>query len=244
MTELHPSAEPSAAILPKYPVQPAPKSNPAGRSIISLLIYLLAGYWLLGDIKNLLLITLVLLFHEGGHFLAMRWVGYWDLGVFFLPLVGAYVSGTKRVITQRESALVLLAGPVPGILLGSILFALIQNGFLPRTTILDIDLMNLVIFLVVLNGINLLPVYPLDGGQLLNRVYLDEEGWVSKMFVILSAGFMAYLAIQYKIYPLLIFPLGILYRLWRSNANKKIETRIEESGINTEVDYEASPDAD
>ena len=104
--------------------------------------------------------------------------------------------------------------------------------------------MNLVIFLVVLNGINLLPVYPLDGGQLLNRVYLDEEGWVSKMFVILSAGFMAYLAIQYKIYPLLIFPLGILYRLWRSNANKKIETRIEESGINTEVDYDALPDAD
>jgi len=186
----------------------------------------------------------VLLLHEGGHFLAMRQVGYRDLGVFFLPLLGAYVSGTKRVVTQRESAIVLLAGPLPGMLLGASLYLLMQKGILPATGPMDINLRNLTLFLVVLNGLNLLPVYPLDGGQLLNRIFLDEEGWASKLFVLLSAAFMGYLAINYRLYLLLIFPIGLLFRLWKIHVNSQIEKRIEQSGIKTEVDYDALPDAD
>ncbi|MBM3431869.1 MAG: hypothetical protein FJX92_02545 [Bacteroidetes bacterium] len=231
--------------IPKYPApEPTDSSSSPGRSLLSLLFYLFAGYWLLGDLENLLLITFVLLLHEGGHFLAMRQVGYRDLGVFFLPLLGAYVSGTKRVVTQRESAIVLLAGPLPGMLLGASLYLLMQKGILPATGPMDINLRNLTLFLVVLNGLNLLPVYPLDGGQLLNRIFLDEEGWASKLFVLLSAAFMGYLAINYRLYLLLIFPIGLLFRLWKIHVNSQIEKRIEQSGIKTEVDYDALPDAD
>lgn len=229
--------------LPKFPSMPTENRSAIPRTLLSLILYLLAGYWLLGDLNNLLLITFVLLFHEAGHFIAMRRVGYRDLGVFFLPLLGAYVSGSKRVVTQKESAWVLLAGPLPGILLGSLIFALIENGTLPRS-IHELNLMTLVIFLVVLNGINLLPVYPLDGGQLLNRVYLDEDGWVSKGFVLLSVGLMVYVAIHYRIFPLLIFPFLLLFRLWRSTADRKIERRIEEAGIDTEIEYADLSDAD
>jgi stage IV sporulation protein FB len=158
-------------------------------------------------------------------------------------LLGAYVSGTKRVVTQRESAFVLLAGPLPGILLGSALYVGIEQGVVPRT-IYDFNIMTCVIFLVVLNGINLLPIYPLDGGQLLNRVFLDEEGWVSKGFVLLSAVLLAYMAIHYHILPLLIFPFLLLFRLWRSATDRKIERRIEDEGIETELDYDALPDVD
>lgn len=209
-----------------------------------MLLYLLAGYWLLGNLENLLLITFVLLLHEGGHFIAMRQVGYRDLGVFFLPLLGAYVSGSKRVVTQRESAIVLLAGPIPGMLLGITLYLLMQTGLIGPTGPLEINLRNLMLFLVVLNGLNLLPVYPLDGGQLLNRVFLDEDGWASRLFVLLSAAFMGYLAIQYRLYLLLIFPTGLLLRLWRSSANQRIENRIDELGIETELDYDDLPDGD
>lgn len=220
------------------------ENSSLSRSLLSLLLYLFAGYWLLGNIENLLLITGVLLLHEGGHFLAMRKVGYRDLGVFFLPLLGAYVSGSKRVVTQRESAIVLLAGPLPGMLLGAGIFFLMQRGMIGAVGPLGINLQNLMLFLVVLNGLNLLPVYPLDGGQLLNRVFLDEEGWASKLFVLLSAFFMGYLAINYRLYLLLIFPIGLLFRMWRSAAGKRIDKRIEESGINTEINYESLPDAD
>jgi len=230
--------------LPKFPAPPAVQSSPIGRSLLSLLLYLFAGYWLLGDLENLLLITFVLLLHEGGHFVAMRQVGYRDLGVFFLPLLGAYVSGSKRVVTQRESAIVLLAGPLPGMLLGATLYFLMKNGMLASTGLLNINLKNLMLFLVVLNGLNLLPVYPLDGGQLLNRVFLDEEGWASKLFVLLSAAFMSYLAIQYQLYLLLIFPIGLLFRLWKSAASQRVDKRITASGIETEIDYEDLSDID
>ena len=230
--------------LPKFPAPPAVQSSPIGRSLLSLLLYLFAGYWLLGDLENLLLITFVLLLHEGGHFVAMRQVGYRDLGVFFLPLLGAYVSGSKRVVTQRESAIVLLAGPLPGMLLGATLYFLMKNGIIASTGLLNINLKNLMLFLVVLNGLNLLPVYPLDGGQLLNRVFLDEEGWASKLFVLLSAAFMSYLAIQYQLYLLLIFPIGLLFRLWKSAASQRVDKRITASGIETEIDYEDLSDID
>ncbi len=230
--------------LPKFPAPPAVQSSPIGRSLLSLLLYLFAGYWLLGDLENLLLITFVLLLHEGGHFVAMRQVGYRDLGVFFLPLLGAYVSGSKRVVTQRESAIVLLAGPLPGMLLGATLYFLMKIGMIASTGLLDINLKNLMLFLVVLNGLNLLPVYPLDGGQLLNRVFLDEEGWASKLFVLLSAAFMSYLAIQYQLYLLLIFPIGLLFRLWKSAASQRVDKRITASGIETEIDYEDLSDID
>ena len=242
MNEL-PAATDDIRSLPKFPASQVENRSAIPRSLFSLILYLLAGYWLLNDLHNLILITLVLLLHEGGHFIAMRRVGYRDLGVFFLPLLGAYVSGTKRVVTQRESAFVLLAGPLPGILLGSALYVGIEQGVVPRT-IYDFNIMTGVIFLVVLNGINLLPIYPLDGGQLLNRVFLDEEGWVSKGFVLLSAVLLAYMAIQYHILPLLIFPFLLLFRLWRSATDRKIERRIEDEGIETELDYDALPDVD
>ncbi|MFM7672007.1 MAG: site-2 protease family protein [Bacteroidota bacterium] len=230
--------------LPKFPA-PVQKENAGlSRSALSLILYLLAGYWLLGNLQSLLLITFVLLLHEAGHFIAMRRVGYRDLGVFFLPLLGAYVSGTKRVITQKESAVVLLAGPLPGILLGCLLYVLLKFEHLSYIGPFGVNLMTGVYFLIVLNGINLLPVYPLDGGQLLNRVFLDEDGLISKLFVIASAVFMSYLAVHYGIYPLLLIPAGLIIRIWRSSSGKRIEKLLEENGINTEVGYESLPDED
>lgn len=244
MNEISPSPATESNLLPKFPAPEQTSRSSTGKSLLSLLIYLAAGYWLFRDVSTLLMITLVILLHEGGHFIAMRWVGYKDLGVFFLPFLGAYVSGSKRVITQRESAWVLLAGPLPGILLGCGLWYLLKIGYAPPMVAGGINLNTLAFLLIVLNGSNLLPIFPFDGGQLLNRVFLDEEGIVSKLFVVASALFLGYLAIQYKIYPLLIFPLGLLFRLWKDRLSTRIVKRIEESQIETELNYEELPDAD
>ncbi len=234
----------SAPTLPKLPAPEIKATSSTPRSLISLLLYLLAGYWLFKDLTTLLLITFVLIFHEAGHFLAMRRVGYRDLGVFFIPFLGAYVSGSKREITQRESAIVLLAGPLPGLILGFTFWILSDQGLLNHTFLNVIDLHRLALFLLLLNWANLLPIYPLDGGQLLNRVFLDEEGWVSRLFVIASAILLGLLAIQYQLYPLLLFPVLLLFRLWKNPITRRIEQRIEASGIQTEVEYNNLPDAD
>lgn len=230
--------------LPKFPAPERSETSNTPRSLISLLLYLLAGYWLFQDRSTLLLITFVLILHESGHFLAMRWVGYRDLGVFFIPFLGAYVSGSKRTISERESAIVLLAGPLPGLILGLLLWMLTRAYGLNESLFGFIDLPRLTFFLMALNWANLLPIYPLDGGQLLNRVFLDEDGWVSRLFVLASAAGLGALAVRYQLYPLLLFPILLLYRLWRSPVSKRIENRIERSGIQTQLEYADLPDAD
>lgn len=244
MNELSNIPESETECLPKFPAPEQSPNSSLVKSVLSLLVYLAAGYWLFRDVSTLLMITFVILLHEGGHFIAMRLVGYKDLGVFFLPLIGAYVSGNKRVITQRESAWVLLSGPLPGMLLGLAIWYLKQTGHLSEFGPARLNWNTLAFLLIVLNGSNLLPIFPFDGGQLLNRVFLDEEGTLSKLFVLISALFLGYLAIHFKIYPLLIFPIGLLIRTWRSRASQRIEKRLEENQIQTEINYEELPDID
>ena len=230
---------------PVYPPKfqkPQDPSNIWLKSIGSLALYLILGYYIFHSFTVLLLITAIVIFHEMGHFIAMKFYRYNDLGIFFIPLLGAYVSGTKREVSQKESAVILLAGPLPGIILGIALFYIRvwQLGYVPyRAEDLAI---NAAYLLIVLNLINLLPIYPLDGGQLLHRVFLDEESWIGKAFVFISAAFMCWVAIKIPIYPLLIFPALMLMRLFAENKMDAIEKKIEASGINIDCSYEELPD--
>ncbi len=226
---------------PKYEKKEEP-GNVWLKSIISLALYLVLGYWLFGTWHYLLLITAIVVIHEMGHFIAMKFYRYSELGIFFIPLLGAYVSGSKREVSQKESAVILLAGPLPGIIIG-IIFHLffLQNPFQDLAGIPFERIASLFIFL---NLINLLPIYPLDGGQLLNRVFLDEESWMSKIFVFLSAALMVWFAWKLQFWVLLIFPAMMLLRLQTDSKFNAVEKRIADEGINADVSYENLSDED
>src|SRR4051812_37231400 len=85
-----------------YPPKPMPedkKGNVWLRSLTSLALYLIVGYYFFQSNWILLLIlTGIVIFHELGHFIAMKTYNYKDLGIFFIPLLGAYASGTKREV--------------------------------------------------------------------------------------------------------------------------------------------------
>lgn len=180
--------------------------------------------------------------HELGHFIAMKCYRYNELGIFFIPLLGAYVSGSKREVSQLQSAVILLAGPLPGIIIGAALLIADQQGL--GTYLLDVSSSRIGFLFIILNLINLFPIYPLDGGQLLNRVFLEEESAWSKVFVFLSAAFLCLLAIKLPFYPLLLFPAMMLLRLAGEKKVGHIEKRIEAENINTDLEYEELPDAD
>jgi Zn-dependent protease len=190
----------------------------------------------------LLLITAIVILHELGHFFAMKYFRYNDLGIFFIPLLGAYVSGSKREVSQKESAIILLAGPLPGIILGIIFYLLWLKN--PALYLFDISYYQISLLLIILNLINLFPVYPLDGGQLLNRVFLDEESIWSRVFVFLSAALMTWLAWKLNFWVLLIFPAMLLLRLFGDKQLNQVEKSIETEGINTDISYENLPDED
>ncbi len=233
---------------PKYQ-KPDPRQNIWLRSISSLALYLLAGYYIFPDDKILILITAVVMIHEMGHFIAMKFFRYNDLGIFFIPLLGAYVSGTKREVSQKQSAIILLAGPLPGVIIGSILLMLDKDGH--SYFLFDISFSRIGLLFIFLNLINLLPIYPLDGGQLLNRVFLEEESIISKIFILLSVAAMVLFA--WNIYStskspfafiLLLFPLSMLFRLFGDKKISQVEKRVEGEGIDTDKEYADLSDKD
>jgi len=234
---------------PFYPPKPAAEDKQGNvwlRSLSSLALYLVVGYYFFhSNWALLLLLTGIVIFHELGHFIAMKIYNYKDLGIFFIPLLGAYASGTKREVSQKQSAIILLAGPIPGIIVGLILYFIQQQQ---SQFSYPNDLIRWgSIFLIVLNVLNLLPIYPLDGGQLLNRLFLDESKIISRIFVLLSAAGLAYFAITLGrnnsvMYMLLVFPLMMLLRLRTDSRFDKLTREVEDRGINLEKTYEEITD--
>ena len=236
-----------------YPPKPEPenkKSNIWVRSITSLALYLLIGYYFFSANWILVLIlTGIVIFHELGHFLAMKIYDYKEPGIFFIPLLGAYASGTKREVSQKQSAIILLAGPIPGIIVGIVLF-LITNERIVDMSYQSFQLLQITATLMIfLNVLNLLPIYPLDGGQLLNRLFLDETNFIAKIFVLASALALGYLVTRLGMansffYVLLIFPLMMLTRLITDRRHDKLTRAIESQGLNLEKTYEELTDED
>lgn len=99
----------------------------------------------------------VLFVHEAGHYLGMRWFGYRNLKMFFIPLFGAAVSGYACVPVVKES-IVYLLGPLPGVFIGY------GCGLIYFISKVDVWRDWAVMF-VVINALNLAPIYPLDGGR-------------------------------------------------------------------------------
>jgi Zn-dependent protease len=210
------------------------------KSISSLALYLLIGYFFFPDWVILLIITGIIVIHELGHFLAMKFFNYKDLGIFFIPLLGAYASGSKQEVSQKQSAIILLAGPMPGIIAGTIIFVL--NGYRPET-VEQIYIEIAASLMVYLNMLNLIPVYPLDGGQLLNRLILDENKILSRIFLLLSIAALLYLAWKIN-WILALFPVMMIFRLKGDIEMDRVVKKIEEEGVNLETTYEEIRDED
>ena len=155
-------------ILPK-PILEEDKKNWVRKSLISLAIYALLFKFIFDlELVYIAAVLVVLLIHEFGHFFAMKFFNYTNVKMFVLPHLGAYVTGTKKIISQRQMSIVILAGPVPGILIGLVLLTL--DMYYPN----DKAQMLGNIF-VGLNFFNLLPFMPLDGGRLLENLFINHN---------------------------------------------------------------------
>jgi Zn-dependent protease len=140
------------------------------------------------DMTNLLSLVTVLFLHEAGHFGAMKAFGYRDTTMFFLPLFGAAVTGKKDDASLTEKVWVLLAGPLPGIVLGFGLMVGIQ--FNPSW----IGLNHFATMMIGLNLLNLLPIYPLDGGKIAHHLLFSRYPFTDVLFkglTVLMFGLMA-----------------------------------------------------
>jgi len=229
--------EPITELLKPELEEPKAKMNVWLKSFLSLILYIAIGYFFFShNWVFLLIVTAIIIFHEMGHFTAMKIFNYSDLGIFFIPLLGAYVSGSKQEVSQKQSAIILLAGPVPGIAVGIVLLFIPGNESIMITETISLD--EVAKASVFLNLLNLLPVYPLDGGQLLHRLFLDDYIIIGKIFVVISAALLTWFAISSGFYPLLIFPFMMITGMIRDIQHERIVSKIEAEDIDLMKSYE------
>ncbi len=153
---------------------------------LSLVLFVAAASLLMHWKASLLaVIGAVLLVHEAGHFVAMRLFGYRNVRLFFIPFFGAATAGVGTTAMGWQRVVVSLAGPVPGIALG---FGLVWLGKKMDSHLCD----TAGFFFVLLNALNLLPLLPLDGGQVLNETVFSRHPLLRTAFRVLAgAGLIA-----------------------------------------------------
>ncbi len=173
------------------------------------------------DLNQLIIISIVLFVHEGGHWVAMRVLGYSDVKMFFIPFFGAATSGQDKSPSGTKDACVTLAGPLPGIFIGILL------GFIYSAYQKDIILDFAVCFLL-LNVFNLVPIYPFDGGRFLNTVLFSRNFNFEILFKITTSILLLLLAIFFRMPILYAIPVLILLSLKRSRLISKAATSIKE----------------
>lgn len=138
-----------------------------GLLAISAALFLGIGGPILG-LQITAIILGVILFHEAGHWAAMRAFGYRDPHITLLPLLGGVTMGYETDPSAAKRAWVSLAGPVPGVILGWILMGTVFVDS-PGVHWDDWLLMTATILLVI-NYLNILPVPPLDGSHVLRAL--------------------------------------------------------------------------
>lgn len=153
--------------------------------VITALLFLAVGaLWSSWRFATILLAVVAL--HEGGHYLAMRWTGYRNLSVFFLPGLGGLATGEKPTATPLEKTLVFLAGPLPGLVLATAGLFTVGSGAVGG---LPGWFTEFLLACAVVNYLNLLPLVPLDGGRVVETLLFAR--WPLLRFAFAVFGFAA-----------------------------------------------------
>ena len=177
------------------------------------LLLLGALYWLDEGVGLLFWGLLACAAHELGHVAAALAFGG-RTERLSLTLVGAELSFSYQApLTYGQDSLVALAGPAANLLLGGLFFALDRQ--LPAVLSLGVG------------AFNLLPILPLDGGQILYGLLADklDPDWADRLLtaaagclVGLLAGAGVIAAVHYANITLLLTALWLLTRVLRHSG--------------------------
>ncbi|KAB8140838.1 tetratricopeptide repeat protein [Chloroflexia bacterium SDU3-3] len=148
------------------------------------------GYALLGGV----LLLLSVLLHEVGHAVVARVCGFRTRSIVLWPL-GGFANIEMGGAARWQRAVILLAGPAANAALGLIC----GGAWLAARTALraPVELTAMLSYATMANGVlcvfNMLPAYPLDGGQiawlLLDR--LLGQPWAARVMIGISAALAA-----------------------------------------------------
>ena len=168
-------------------------------SIVALLSFCYLFGW-----QSALLLSIIIVLHEAGHAVAMWMVGVGVRGIYLIPLFGGATVPKTAYRTEARLGFIALMGPclslIPTLGLAAMYAATGGSRFLYAA-----------VMFAFINVANLLPIYPLDGGLILNallgsisREFARIVGWVG---VMAGLGVAIYLQSFLIGIPFLLFAL-------------------------------------
>jgi Zn-dependent protease len=197
-----------------------------GLTAFSLVLFV--GVFLLlfkDEINFVLCLILVLFIHEMGHFTFMKLFNYENVRMLFIPLMGAFVQGSKEKYSQTQSFIVVAAGPFPGICIGII--TLFLSSFYQLNWLLELSFLFL-----FLNIINLIPIDPLDGGQLFKLLVHKKRDLFLIIFAFISSLILILVGFLIWSWVTMIFGFFMGIRVRGMQRNYQIRKLLDEQNVN------------
>ena len=205
-------------------------------TFLSLVAFVLSFLILFSDnIQFLIFLVLVLFIHELGHFLFMKLFNYNNVRMMFVPLMGAFVQGAKKVYSQRESFLVVLGGPIPGVFLG-VIGAIFAFNYQINW------MLELSAVFILLNMINLLPLDPLDGGQLFRLLVKYDHDLFLMIFSLVSSIILISVGFFIDSWPLLVFGFLMSFRVRSIQKRYLVRKALKDQDIIYKMTYDELSD--
>lgn len=171
-----------------------------GKIYISLFTVALIPFYILsGAVKFAAISYLSLIWHELFHLFAAYKLKIKTDRIIVLPF-GINININQK-LSYISEILFCISGPFASFLLAFLFFSLKLNGFTTQFTDY-IVINNLSLFII-----NVLPIYPLDGGRIFKRVTEEKTGyfkaaeisiWVSQFFVFLVCVFIFLTVLFFK----------------------------------------------
>ena len=201
------------------------------RTILSLSLFIFVDYWIFKSWSAVLLLVSVIVIHEFGHFIVMKIFGYQGIKMTFVPFMGAYVSGEADHFSKYKKIVLLLAGPLPGILIGMLLLFLHQQHthqyyFLAALAFL------------LLNLFNLLPIGALDGGQAIETIFPGSSIIVETVFLILSFVALLCFLYLYKAWFIVVILWLLARRILSNHLTYRVRRELDEKRIAYDCSYD------
>jgi Zn-dependent protease len=161
------------------------------------------------DFASAVQLTLVILLHEYGHYLSFQIMGKQGNRIMLLPFLGGLAVSASPHRSEFERAFTALAGPAICVPLSILCFVYVYTATDYSPLIPWVE--GIAYFSCLLNALNLLPIYPLDGGQVAEgyvRSFL-KDGFTQVMMALALGGLLLLVWLGYSRMAVLIAILGL-----------------------------------
>ncbi len=201
---------------------------------IAIAIFIMVFYFS----ENIILIGsifAIILFHELGHFVGMKWFKFNDKKMMYVPFFSPFLKQKTETVSQKQYLITVLLGALPGLIIGTFLFYAYLNT---KNELL----LNISTLFIAVNIFSLLPFDPLDGGKIIETLFFPNNNTIRMYFVLASSIIFIFVGFYFEMYVLMAFGFLMAFKVKSIQRNDFIHKELEEQDVNYKKTYKSLTD--